>query len=147
MSGERLRNFIGGEYVDAKDGRTLERYTQPQRSDGKIVGMVINFRDITERKRAEADLEMVNRQLLVTTRQAGMVVLTDLTPTVLGWRGQPRPTGLPGSQITHAGRGALESAVRGLIGQDTTSQVWMSTSGVAIIPNAAAGHQREQRQL
>ena len=24
MSGERLRNFIGGEYVDAKDGRTLE---------------------------------------------------------------------------------------------------------------------------
>ena len=56
-----------------------------------------------------------------------MVVLTDLTPTVLGWRGQPRPTGLPGSQITHAGRGALESAVRGLIGQDATSQVWMST--------------------
>lgn len=24
MSGDRLRNFIGGEYVDAKDGRTLE---------------------------------------------------------------------------------------------------------------------------
>ncbi|TYB43355.1 gamma-aminobutyraldehyde dehydrogenase [Actinomadura chibensis] len=24
MSGERLRNFIGGEYVDAKDGRTME---------------------------------------------------------------------------------------------------------------------------
>ena len=65
-----------------------------------------------------------------STRQAGMVVLTDLTPTVLGWRGQPRPAGLPGSQITHAGRGALESAVRGLIGQDTTSQVWMSTHAV-----------------
>ncbi|MFC4050944.1 gamma-aminobutyraldehyde dehydrogenase [Actinomadura syzygii] len=24
MSGERLRNFIGGEYIDAKDGRTME---------------------------------------------------------------------------------------------------------------------------
>ena len=65
-----------------------------------------------------------------STRQAGMVVLTDLTPTVLGWRGQPRPTGLPGSQITRAGRGMLESEIRGLIGQDTTSQVWMSTHAV-----------------
>lgn len=62
-----------------------------------------------------------------STRQAGMVVLTDLTPTVLGWRGQPRPAGLPGSQITRVGRGALVSSVRGFIGQDTTSQVWMST--------------------
>ena len=62
-----------------------------------------------------------------STRQAGMVVLTDLTPTVLGWRGRPRPVGLPGSQITRAGRGALAPTLRGLIGQDTTAQVWMST--------------------
>lgn len=56
-----------------------------------------------------------------------MVVLTDLTPTVLGWRGRPRPVGLPGSQVTRAGRGALAPTLRGLIGQDTTAQVWMST--------------------
>ena len=62
-----------------------------------------------------------------STRQAGMVVLTDLTPTVLGWRGRPRPVGLPGSQITGAGRGALAPTLRGLIGQDITAQVWMST--------------------
>ena len=62
-----------------------------------------------------------------STRQAGMVVLTDLTPTVLGWRGRPRPVGLPGSQITRAGRGALAPTRRGLIGQDSTAQVWMST--------------------
>ena len=62
-----------------------------------------------------------------STRQAGMVVLTDLTPTVLGWRGRPRPVGLPGSQITRSGRGALAPTLRGLIGQDTTAQVWMST--------------------
>jgi hypothetical protein len=62
-----------------------------------------------------------------STRQAGMVVLTDLTPTVLGWRGRPRPVGLPGSQVTRAGRGALAPTLRGLIGQDTTAQVWMST--------------------
>ena len=64
----------------------------------------------------------------VSTRQAGMVVLTDLTPTVLGWRGRPRPAGLPGAQITRASRpGPLDSTIRGLIGQDTTAQVWAST--------------------
>ncbi len=62
-----------------------------------------------------------------STRQPGMVVLTDLTPTVLGWRGRPRPVGLPGAQITRADRGALAPTLRGLIGQDTTAQVWMST--------------------
>ena len=67
----------------------------------------------------------------VSTRQAGMVVLTDLTPTVLGWRGQPRPAGLPGAQITRAARpGPFGSTVRGLIGQDTTAQVWAGTHSV-----------------
>ena len=66
-----------------------------------------------------------------STRQAGMVVLTDLTPTVLGWRGQPRPAGLPGAQITRAARpGPFGSTVRGLIGQDTTAQVWAGTHSV-----------------
>ena len=67
----------------------------------------------------------------VSTRQAGMVVLTDLTPTVLGWRGQPRPAGLPGAPITRAARpGPFGSTVRGLIGQDTTAQVWAGTHSV-----------------
>ena len=65
-----------------------------------------------------------------STRQAGIVVLTDLTSTVLGWRGQPRPAGLPGSQIIRADRRALVSSVHGLIGQDRTYQVWNSTHTV-----------------
>jgi hypothetical protein len=62
-----------------------------------------------------------------STRQPGMVVLTDLTSTVLGWRGQPRPAGLAGSLITRTDRGAPTAAIRGLAGQDTTYQVWTST--------------------
>jgi hypothetical protein len=62
-----------------------------------------------------------------STRQPGMVVLTDLTSTVLGWRGQPRPAGLPGSLITRTDRGAPTAVIRGLAGQDTTYQVWTST--------------------
>ncbi|HEY2522593.1 MAG TPA: hypothetical protein VGJ19_20955 [Streptosporangiaceae bacterium] len=62
-----------------------------------------------------------------STRQPGMVVLTDLTPTVLGWRGQRAPADVVGSRITRAGRGATAPAVRSLTGQDTAAQVWTST--------------------
>lgn len=40
--------------IELKDGRIFERYCRPQSVDGKSVGVVINFRDITGRKRAEA---------------------------------------------------------------------------------------------
>lgn len=42
--------------LELTDGRVYERYTQPQVSDGKSVGRVMSFRDITERKRAEEQL-------------------------------------------------------------------------------------------
>jgi PAS domain S-box-containing protein len=54
------------------DGRVIERISQPQRIDGASVGRVWFFRDITERKRAEARLEIAHRRLLETSRQAGM---------------------------------------------------------------------------
>jgi hypothetical protein len=66
-----------------------------------------------------------------STRQPGLVVLTDLTPTVLGWLGQP-PSGsvlssLSGAPITRGDRGALAATVRSLVGRDTAEQVWRST--------------------
>ncbi|MEY2407471.1 MAG: hypothetical protein QOF48_141 [Verrucomicrobiota bacterium] len=70
-----LRARPGGEAFDViqlKDGRTVERYIHPQRIGGECVGMVINFRDITERKQAESMLEVAHKQLLDTSRQAGM---------------------------------------------------------------------------
>jgi len=41
------------EVIECKDGRIMERYSLPQRIDGKCVGVVVNWRDITERKQLE----------------------------------------------------------------------------------------------
>ena len=62
-----------------------------------------------------------------STRQPGLVVLTDLTPTVLGWLGQRAPSGVVGAQLTRGARGALPATVRWLTGRDTAEQVWRST--------------------
>lgn len=58
--------------INLKDGQTFERYVKPQQVEGKRVGVVINFRDITARIKAEARLAEANAQLLTTSRQAGM---------------------------------------------------------------------------
>ena len=55
-----------------KDGKTIECYCMPQFIDGKVVGRVWSFRDITEIKRAQADLKLAKEAaeaILVEQRQ------------------------------------------------------------------------------
>ena len=62
-----------------------------------------------------------------STRQPGLVVLTDLTPTVLRWLGDRVPGGLVGAPVTRGNRGPLDATLRSLVARDTAEQVWRST--------------------
>ncbi len=57
----------GFDAIELKDGRRFERYVLPQQVADKCVGMVVNWRDITQRKLAEEalwELQEVHRSLV-----------------------------------------------------------------------------------
>jgi PAS domain S-box-containing protein len=63
---------IRGE-IQLKNGTVLDRYTAPIRGkDGNYYGRIWMFRDITERKRLEAEMDRAHKELLEVSRQAGM---------------------------------------------------------------------------
>lgn len=57
--------------LEMKDGRFLERYVKPQFLNGEIPGVIITVRDVTERRRAEAEIASMHEQLVDASRQAG----------------------------------------------------------------------------
>ncbi len=62
-----------------------------------------------------------------STRQSGIVLITDLTTSVLGWRGRPAVSGLVGSTIRSASRGPLAATVATLVGQDIAVHVYRNS--------------------
>lgn len=62
------------DYLELKDGRILERYSQPQWHNSEIIGRLWMFRDVTLQKRAEA---MLVRFAAIMDATTDLVALTD----------------------------------------------------------------------
>ena len=61
--------------IEMKDGRIFERHSQAQKVDGKAIGRIWTYRDVTEKKRAAVEIEAANRKL---QRLANLDGLTQL---------------------------------------------------------------------
>ncbi len=72
----RVQNECRGEpdpqVVALADGRIFERFVRPQRIEGVQVGIVVNYRDVTDRKAAETELVETHKRLVESSRRAGM---------------------------------------------------------------------------
>ncbi|HEX8834379.1 MAG TPA: PAS domain S-box protein, partial [Abditibacteriaceae bacterium] len=66
----------GFDLIELKDGRAFERFCFPQRINGECIGVVVNLREVTERRQAETALRMGEEKyrLLWATAEDAIVI-------------------------------------------------------------------------
>jgi PAS domain S-box-containing protein len=115
--------------LELADGRVFERFSRPQSVDGRNVGRVWSFRDITLQRRAEEELRKQSERLRITLSSIGdAVIATDaggvvtflnrVAEALTGWT-QHEAVGRPLSEVfnivSHETRAAVENpALRAL---------------------------------
>jgi len=67
--------LVAMDLIELNDGRVLERYQFPRCIEAECIGMVVNFRDVTEQKHAEAALQVSEEKYRMLWTAAGDAVL------------------------------------------------------------------------
>lgn len=70
--------------LEFKDGRIFESYSHPRSLDGKVVGRVVSFHDITERKRAEIESKVISEIIQGVTTTSNLEELLALVQRSIG---------------------------------------------------------------
>lgn len=87
---ERAREYFrhpethGCDIIEFKDGRIFERNSFPHILDGEVVGRVINFRDITDRKQAEIESKVISEIIQGVTTTSNLEEFLALVQQSIG---------------------------------------------------------------